>query len=719
MPELNNPQNEFIQLPHRFRAFVSGFGGGKTWVGSMAMCARYWQSPLINQGYFAPTYSHIRDIFFPTIEEVAHTIDLRVDIKESNKEVHFYSGRQYRGTTICRSMDKPQHIIGYKCGYALVDEFDVLDSRKAQHAWRKILSRLRWANAINGADVTTTPEGFRETHRLFVVEPAKKPELKKSYGLVQASTRDNELNLPDGYIQSLLDTYPSELVDAYIDGKFCNLSTGTIYRAYNRNRCESTESIKDNEPLFIGMDFNVGKMAATIYVQRSNGWHAVAELKDIFDTPDMAAIIRNKWPNNRIVIYPDASGKSRKTVDASKSDIAILIQAGFKVKVNSVNPAVKDRILAVNKQFEKGRLWVNSRLCPTVATNLEQQAYDANGEPDKKSGFDHQCFAGDQYINTENGRVKIKYANKKGKVLCHDNKYRDYVNLRIINDYSTTLLITLSNGGIIRCTPDHEFLTTKGWVRAEYLIGEKLCNQSLLVQLSKNISVKNIIYAAITFNLKELDCIEKFGKINMGKFQKGLLYIILIMIKLITKLKTLSLCGKENIQHIMVTIEKICQGLQLKHLKNGIQAKLVKNGMKNIIKTLSICCIKKLKTIAPNVAKSTSEQTPEKINFAQETVSQTIEDYRGLTMRKELALYVGRSLGLIGTKKRKHVENYAVRVLTLTIDSIEPVYCLTVPDFGMFSVSGLIASNCDATGYPIAYEFPITRKLERISIGGI
>ena len=36
------------------------------------------------------------------------------------------------------------------------------------------------------------------------------------------------------------------------------------------------------------------------------------------------------------------------------------------------------------------RLFVNSSSCPTVANCLEQQAYDKNGEPDKKSGNDHQ-----------------------------------------------------------------------------------------------------------------------------------------------------------------------------------------------------------------------------------------------------------------------------------------------------------------------------------------
>jgi hypothetical protein len=390
MPVLNVPQAAFMQMPHKFRAFVSGYGGGKTWVGSSAICARFWKYPKVNQGYFAPTYPQIRDIFFPTIEEVAHGLSLRVEIMEANKEVHFYSGAQYRGTTICRSLERPQSVVGFKIGHGLIDEFDVMEPAKAMQAWKKVIARLRWAGATNGLDVTTTPEGFRATHKLFVSDVAAKPELAKSYGMIQASTRQNAKNLPDGYIQSLIDAYPAELIDAYIDGRFCNLTTGTIYRAYNRTRHESRETAQPGEPLFTGMDFNVGKMAATFYVQRPNGWHAVAELSDIFDTPAMIETIKQRYAGHKIIVYPDASGGNRKTVDASKSDLALLSQAGFDVRVNAANPLVRDRILSVNKQFEIGRLWVNSRQCPKVAGNLEKQAYDKNGEPDKKSGFDHQ-----------------------------------------------------------------------------------------------------------------------------------------------------------------------------------------------------------------------------------------------------------------------------------------------------------------------------------------
>ena len=386
------PQYNFLRMPQRFRAFVAGYGTGKTWVGCMSSCALYWSAPGYNQGYFAPTYPQIRDIFFPTIEEVAGKMGLNVEIKEGNKEVHFFSGKQYRGTTICRSMERPHTIIGFKIGHALIDEIDVLSVDKATTTWQKVLARMRYQEAKNSVDVTTTPEGFLFTYKTFVKQLQEKPETAGRYSLIQASTHDNAKNLPPDYIPSLIEAYPKELVAAYLDGQFVNMRSGTVYYVFDRKTHNSTETIKEKEPLFIGMDFNVQHMAATIYVQRPTGWHAVEELKDLFDTPAIIAIIRERWKDkgHNIVVYPDASGSSRKSVDASSSDIALLRQAGFAVRCRSSNPSVRDRVLSVNKQFQIGKLWVNIYKCPMVTECLEQQTYDTNGEPDKSSGKDHQ-----------------------------------------------------------------------------------------------------------------------------------------------------------------------------------------------------------------------------------------------------------------------------------------------------------------------------------------
>lgn len=411
MPTLNRPQAEFLALPHPYRAYVAGFGAGKTWAICAGACKHYWEHPKANRGYFAPTYPQIRDIYFPTIEEVAHDWGMRVKIAEVNKEVHFYSGRVYRGTTICRSMEKPESIVGFKIARADVDELDTLPIRKAEQAWRKIMARLRMRFAgQNGADVATTPEGFKFTWQQWVKAVRERPDLAKLYGLVQASTFDNEQNLPTDYIPGLLASYPEQLIQAYLNGQFVNLTSGTVYHAYDRVKNGCRDTLQDGEPVFVGMDFNVGRMAAVVHVKREGVPHAVAEVVNAYDTPDMIRILKERLGEREVRVYPDASGGSRKSVNASVTDIQLLKDAKFRVSAPDANPPVKDRVNAMNGMFcnaqGERRYRVNADLCPTYAECLEQQVWDERGEPDKASGNDHHNDAAGYFIHRDYPIVK-------------------------------------------------------------------------------------------------------------------------------------------------------------------------------------------------------------------------------------------------------------------------------------------------------------------------
>jgi hypothetical protein len=401
--KLNKPQFRYMRARRKYKyvAYVAGFGSGKTYVGCTGLCEHFLEHPKLAQGYFAPTYPHIRDIFYPTIEEVAHAHGMRVKINESNKEVHMYRGRWYYGTTICRSIERPSTIVGFKIANALIDELDVVNHDKARLAWRKIIARLRYQvdGVRNGVDVTTTPEGFKFVYEQFVEQVRKKPELAELYHLVQASTWDNGRNLPADYIASLLSSYPVALISAYLNGQFVNLTSGTVYHAFNRIKSFTTAREQAGEPLHFGMDFNVGKMAAIAHVQREGRPYAVREFVDIFDTPAMISKIKAEYPDGtrQIFVYPDASGDNRKSMNASETDLSLLRAAGFTVLNNPANPPVRDRILCMNRQFDEGYK-VNPDTCPRYVEGLERQAYDKYGNPDKSSGFDHGNDAGGYFI---------------------------------------------------------------------------------------------------------------------------------------------------------------------------------------------------------------------------------------------------------------------------------------------------------------------------------
>jgi hypothetical protein len=88
-----------------------------------------------------------------------------------------------------------------------------------------------------------------------------------------------------------------------------------------------------------------------VNVLRDGDPHAVDELTGILDTPAMIAAIKSRYEGHAIFVYPDASGNSRKSNNASESDIALLRAARFTVLVNPSNPAVKDRVLAMNQMI--------------------------------------------------------------------------------------------------------------------------------------------------------------------------------------------------------------------------------------------------------------------------------------------------------------------------------------------------------------------------------
>lgn len=388
---LNKPQFEFISHPKKFSAFVGGYRSGKTFVGCVRLCINALEHPGIPQGYFAPTYPQIADIFYETMPEVAEAFGLFADIVASKKRVYLRDSQgRCLSTIVCKSMEHPHRIVGFNIAHALVDEIDCMPIKKADSAWKKIIARMStvWAGRDqNTVDVTTTPEGYNWVYRKFVKELAANPSQRSLYGIVHASTRQNAKNLPKDYIPSLRESYPENLVDAYIDGQFVNLVSGSVYPSFCRLKNHTSETIRPGEALHVGMDFNINRMAAMVHVIRDGKPMLLGEITHVFDTPAMIEKLLEKYPGHHISVYPDASGKNRKSVNGSESDHTLLKQAGFTLVVNAANPAVRDRVLAVNAMFLNGdgerRYLVNTEECPVATGVLEQQTYNDQGEPNK------------------------------------------------------------------------------------------------------------------------------------------------------------------------------------------------------------------------------------------------------------------------------------------------------------------------------------------------
>jgi hypothetical protein len=400
-------------LPHQFDliedtttrilGLVSGYGGGKTYAVARKACTLALLNPGSDGIITEPNFPLLTQILIPEVEAALEEFGIPFHFNKS--EVIFYctvSGKQTR--IICKSMERYDRLIGVNAAWVILDEFDTAKAALAYSAFEKLMGRLRAGN-VRQMVIVSTPEGFKAMHRIFVKDAGE------GRRLLRARTQDNK-HLPPDFIQSLLDTYPDELISAYLDGEFVNLTSGSVYTSYDREVNRSRETLRPGEPIKLGMDFNVGNMAACAYVLRENDWHCVDEIKGGRDTPAMIDTIKDRWAGHHVTIYPDASGANASSKGASISDIGLLRGAGFTIRAKPSNPRVKDRILSVNMAFQNKRVFVNPDTCPETARCLEQQAYDANGEPDKKTGLDHQNDAAGYPLAYEMPVVKPTFESR-------------------------------------------------------------------------------------------------------------------------------------------------------------------------------------------------------------------------------------------------------------------------------------------------------------------
>lgn len=342
--------------------------------------------------YYLPTYPLVEDIAFRRFPELCERKGWAYRLNKQSSYMEFPGA----GRIVFRTMEHPHRIIGYEVAHSVVDELDTLTTEKASDVWNKIIARNRQKCAMpNTVGVVTTPEGFRFVYERWVKNKAP------GYVLFRAKTMDNAANLPAEYVENLRNTYPSNLLAAYLDGEFVNLTAGSVYPEFDRHQNATSETVRDHETLHVGMDFNVSHGAAVIHVLRGDEPHAVAELTEVFDTPAMIRLLKDRFAGHPIMVYPDASGKARKSMNASESDLSLLRQAGFRVCSNPTNPLVKDRVLSVNAMLHKEgvrRYRVNPETCPMLVESLEKQAYDKFGEPDKSGGLDHVVDAAGYFI---------------------------------------------------------------------------------------------------------------------------------------------------------------------------------------------------------------------------------------------------------------------------------------------------------------------------------
>lgn len=386
IPLLHHQHSFVTDISTRYIGLCSGYGGGKTY----AFCVKAILLASQNVGYrgalLEPTNVMVRDVLKPMMDQVLQELNIKYRYTVSPLPEYTLYFKHGKCQLLLRSAENFKRLVGLNLAFYGVDESDTLDKVTATAMWRQLQSRLRSGKVFQGF-TTSTPEGFAWMHEYFVLGKDNTDRR-----LVKARTTDNPF-LPKEYVESLRASYPANLIDAYLNGEFVNLNSNTVYQAFSRENNLTTRTI-DQYPdhiIHIGVDFNIGKMAAGVAIIDKGKVYFVDEFLGARNTEDLIIQIKRRYQGRMIYIYPDSSGKNG-SANSSISSIALLQQAGFSVFYHAANPRVEDRVTSVNAMFMNGnmevRAYVNPLTCPNIVACLEQQAY-RNGVPDKTAGNDH------------------------------------------------------------------------------------------------------------------------------------------------------------------------------------------------------------------------------------------------------------------------------------------------------------------------------------------
>ncbi|MHA1972954.1 MAG: terminase large subunit domain-containing protein, partial [Candidatus Hodarchaeales archaeon] len=269
----------------------------------------------------------------------------------------------------------------------------VMKRDKASGSWDKIIARNRAKrpdNEYNTSGIMTTPEGFKFTYDKWVKNPLANSEL------IKASTYDNPF-LPDGYIETLKESYDEKLLAAYLNGEFVNLSSGQVYHAFDNDRHMSDGEIPIDPtlPICLCVDFNVNPGAWEIIQFRTR--YDIRVLMEITapntNTHDMCIRTKEALPDfcryMDLVVYGDAAGEHRST-QSTETDYTIMHREfsnffrSVSYRVPKSNPPVKTRTLCVNNVLNKNSVKL-SKSVVGLQEDFIQVVYTEKGEIDKSN----------------------------------------------------------------------------------------------------------------------------------------------------------------------------------------------------------------------------------------------------------------------------------------------------------------------------------------------
>lgn len=605
--------------------------------------------------------------------------------------------------------------------------------------------------AVNGCLHKEENKEFakREVKRLFQFFDCPPPLFKHNGEYIINKDADNIQYLPGGhqYYLDMLGGNTSDHINVMVLGNYGVIKDGkAVYPEFN-DAYHVVNGLKASKefPICLGWDFGLTPAVTIGQMNDRGAVRIVAELvtEDMhvrqFARDVVKPFLQRYFPNIPIGFsMADPAGNNRGEGEG-KTSIGILnddyvsefddepLEMGFTTDPAPTNDpdkrldAVKSYLIRMIDGEPAFR--VNGEMCPTLVKGFQgmyrykkiqatgrSEVYSVKPLKDKWS----HCFVSDTKIQTSKGTKAISKIKKGNYVKTHLGYKRV---LQTMHQHTFELCkLTLNNGQIIICTPNHPFFTIEnGIVRADalqYLTLVCVNNLDAAWVRLQNIKYKNSMASNTTKNLMAIinqvekkaviiTCIVMFGNFITEKLKTGLLFITKIMIKPITELKIYNYYHRVFTRHC--TESCVCKKVQKKQkniwqrckkkLNYGMHHSRVWRGIKNMAKNHGLTK-QKLKTLAVNAKRFMRFTNPTlSDHFVAHHAKTEQEYYQGLTTKKENAKCAVKNLCITNTSRK----NTVLKVVSVSLFQSEEktaVYDLHVEDAHTFYANGALVHNC-------------------------
>jgi hypothetical protein len=377
---LSKPQKQILQCDKRFRVLITGRRFGKTFlcVQEIAKFARY---PKKKVWYVAPTYRMAKDIVWNDLVDRMTKHKWVSKINHSDLKVILRNGSEIS----LRGADNENSLRGVGLDFLVMDEFADIK----EHAYTEVLRpTLSDKGRMGAALFCGTPRGYGNwSYNLFTREKDDDQWASFQYTTLeggQVSKQEIEQAKSDLDERTFKQEYEASFVNY----------AGQIYYNFDRKDNVIDKYTPQTAEIHIGMDFNIDPMSAVVTEIIGNKIIIYDEIVIYSsNTDELVQEIKARYKDKHIYVYPDPAAKQRKTSAGGVTDLAILKNAGFNLRVRNTHPLIRDRINAVNTKLKNAngvRTLFIANSCKNVLKSIERQIYkEGTTVPDKDNNYDH------------------------------------------------------------------------------------------------------------------------------------------------------------------------------------------------------------------------------------------------------------------------------------------------------------------------------------------